>query len=47
MRPIHTLPLAVTRAIVSVEVGRRSLTVGDGTQEYVYKLKFHRQGADA
>jgi hypothetical protein len=34
----------VRRVIESVEVVRRNLTVGDGTQEHVYKVKLISKG---
>jgi len=39
LKPIHTLPLEVRRAIESVEVVKRNLTAGDAVQEYVHKVK--------
>jgi len=39
LKPIHTLPIEVRRAIESVEVVRRNLTAGDGVQEFVHKVK--------
>ena len=38
------MPLEVRRVIESVEVVRRNLTVGDGTQEHVYKVKLISKG---
>jgi hypothetical protein len=34
----------VRRAIVSVEVAKRNLAAGDGTQEYVHKVKLIDKG---
>jgi len=44
LKPIHQMPLEVRRVIESVEVVRRNLTVGDGTQEHVYKVKLISKG---
>jgi hypothetical protein len=44
LKPIHDLPLSVRRAIVSLEVVRRNLTVGDRTVEYVHKIKLIQKG---
>ena len=44
LKSIHDMPLQVRRAIVSVEVVRRNLTAGDGTVEYVHKVKLIDKG---
>jgi len=44
LKSIHDMPLQVRRAIVSVEVVRRDLTAGDGTVEYVHKVKLIDKG---
>jgi phage terminase small subunit len=44
LRSIHDMPLHVRRAIVSIEVVKRNLTSGDGTMEYVYKVKLIDKG---
>jgi len=44
LKSIHQMPLEVRRVIESVEVVRRNLTVGDGTQEHVYKVKLISKG---
>jgi hypothetical protein len=44
LKPIHQMPIEVRRAIESVEIVRRNLTTGDGTQEHVYKVKLINKG---
>jgi len=39
LRPIHDLPHHVAASLASVEVVRQNITAGDGTQEWVHKIK--------
>jgi len=44
LKSIHDMPLHLRRCITSIEVVKRNLASGDGTQECVYKVKFIDKG---
>jgi hypothetical protein len=44
LKPIHALPLAVRRAIVSVEVVMKNLAAGDGVVEHIHQVKLIDKG---
>jgi len=44
LKSIHDMPLHLRRCITSIEVVKRNVAAGDGTQEYVHKVKFIDKG---